>query len=123
MNFITFSFVFLLAESVNGQSCVEETLDCDEPVPTVFRLADAFCECNDPAHAGALKYVNGSVYVCLGNEWKTVQLKGTYGTQDNPGTSCKDILDNAMQQLSDGIFWIRLRGKTAAFCRIEVSLK
>lgn len=117
----TLSFLFFLAASVYSQSCVDETLDCSEPVPTVFKLADASCPCNNPTHAGALKYVDGKVYVCSGSKWKTVQFNGAYGTENNPGSSCKDIQDNAGQQLSDGIFWIRLRGtcyKGRALCRV-----
>ena len=34
-----------------------------------------------------------------------------YGTENNPGYSCKDILDNTAQQLSDGVYWISLSGK------------
>ena len=34
-----------------------------------------------------------------------------YGMEDNPGYSCKDILDNSADQLNDGVYWIRLQGK------------
>ena len=34
-----------------------------------------------------------------------------YGMENDPGYSCKDIQDNAGQQLSDGVYWIRLQGK------------
>ena len=101
-----------LAASVCGQNCVEETLDCNDPAPSIYKLGDASCACNRAEHAGALKYDNGKVSVCLGSEWKTVQFEENhaYGTENNPGYSCKDILDKAGQQLSNGVFWIRLRG-------------
>ena len=104
------SFAFLAA-IVCGQACIEETLDCNDPVPTIYKLGDASCPCNSAAHAGALKFSNDKIYVCLGNEWKTVQFKENYGTENNPGSSCKDILDKAGQQLNDGVFWIRLPGQ------------
>ena len=106
-----FVFVTLI---VSGQICVEETLDCRDPVSTVFKLGNASCACNNSAHAGALKYFKGEVYVCLGSEWKIIHLQETtdyaHGTPENPGSSCKDIHDKAGQQLSDGVFWIRLLG-------------
>ncbi len=111
------SVAFLVAR-VSGQACIEETLDCNEPVPTIFKLGDQSCACNSAAHAGALKYANGKIYVCLGSKWKIVLLGDEYGTESNPGLSCKDILDKAGQQLSNGVFWIRLRGKSVCckFC-------
>ena len=106
------SIAFLVAD-VRGQAdCVETTLDCNDPVPTIFKLGDGSCACSDAAHAGALKYSNGKVYLCVGTEWKTFQLQGEYGTEStNPGVSCKDILNKAGKQLSNGVFWIRLEGK------------
>ncbi|KAL9952123.1 hypothetical protein ACROYT_G039332 [Oculina patagonica] len=95
--------------------CVEETLDCNEPVPTIFKLGDQSCACNSAAHAGALKYTNGKIYVCLGSKWKTVVLEDEYGTKDHPGLSCKDILNKAGQQLSNGVFWIHLQGSQDSF--------
>ena len=110
----------LLAASVRGQNCVDETLDCNQPVPTIYKLGDASCACDRAEHAGALKYANGKVYVCLGSEWKSLQFQESYvyGTENNPGYSCKDILDKAGQQLSDGVFWIHLRGKGCLFALI-----
>ena len=93
---------------------MEETLSCDVPVPTIYKLGDQNCSCISPAHAGAFKYVNGKVQVCLGSEWKTIQFQenGEYGTEKNPGLSCKDIKDKASgKQLNNGVFWIRLQGK------------
>ena len=101
-----------LAASVCAQNCVEETLDCNGPVTSIYKLGDASCACNRAEHAGALKYDNVKVSVCLGSDWKTVQFEENhaYGTEINPGYSCKDILDKAEQPLSNGVFWIRLRG-------------
>lgn len=105
------SIVFLVAR-VRGQVCVEETYNCDDEVPTIFKLGDAACPCNNAAHAGALKYVNGKVYLCVGTEWKTFLLENDYGMKStNPGTSCKDILNRAGNQLKNGVYWIRLGGK------------
>ena len=109
------STAFLVAQ-LRGQLCVEETLNCDDPVPTIFKLGDASCLCNDAAHAGALKYANGKVQLCVGTEWKTFRFEGDYGTEStNPGTSCKDILNRAGKQLSNGVYWIRV-GEGKAIC-------
>lgn len=109
--FVRFLSVVFLAAQVSGQ-CVEETLDCNEPVPTIYKLGDQACACNSASHAGALKFVSGKVYVCLGSEWKSFRLEGgIYGTETNPGYSCKDILNKAGKQLSNGVFWIHLKGK------------
>ena len=118
MNYLLgfFLFAFLVART-HALVCVEETLDCDQPVPTIFKLGDASCPCNKTDHAGAIKYANGKVHVCLGTEWKTVQFESSppYGTRNNPAYSCKDILDNAElgQQHTDGVYWIRLRGTSS----------
>ena len=115
MNYLLgfFLYAFLVAR-MRAQSCVQETLDCNQPVPTIFKLGDASCPCNKADHAGAIKYANGKVHVCLGTEWKAVQFDESlpYGTRNNPAYSCKDILDNAGpgQQRTDGVYWIRLKG-------------
>ena len=66
--------VAVLVAGVSGQICVDETLDCNQPVPTIFKLGDQSCPCNSAAHAGALKYAYGKVHVCLGTTWKTIQF-------------------------------------------------
>ncbi len=107
------SVAFLVAR-VSGQTvqvCVEETLDCSASVSTIFMVRDQSCACNSAAHAGVLKYANGTLYICMGSKWKAVRLIGDYGTEFNPGLSCKDILNKAGQQLSNGVFWIHLQGK------------
>ncbi|XP_029202587.2 uncharacterized protein LOC114966768 [Acropora millepora] len=120
MNYLLgfFLFAFLVART-HAQVYGEETLHCDKPVPTIFKLGDASCPCNKTDHAGAIKYANGKVHVCLGTEWKTLPFESNspYGTRNNPAYSCKDILDNAEpgQQHTDGVYWIRLRGRPAAF--------
>lgn len=103
------SVAFFVAR-VSSQNCVPETLNCNQPVPTIYKLGDQSCECNSAAHAGALKYANGRVYVCVGNEWKVLGFED-YGAENNPGLSCKDILTKSGKQLSNGIFWIHLLGK------------
>ena len=113
MNYLLgfFLFAFLVART--------HAQVCDQPVPTIFKLGDASCPCNKTDHAGAIKYANGKVHVCLGTEWKTVQFENSssspYGTENNPAYSCKDILDNAGpgQQHTDGVYWIRLRGTSS----------
>ena len=111
------SFLIFFAASVSGQSCLDEGIDCDaDSVPSVFKLGDLSCPCNKASQAGALKLVNEKVYICVGSEWKLVQLQGNYvyGTApDNPGYSCKEILLVAGQErrnVSNGVYWIRLRG-------------
>ena len=110
--------LFILAASVSGQVCIEANLYCNnEFVPHIFKLGSASCACDKASHAGAVKYVNGKVYVCLGSEWRPIQYEQVvvYGTENNPGYSCKDILDKAGQQISNGVYWIRLRGKIVVF--------
>ncbi|XP_067032810.1 uncharacterized protein [Acropora muricata] len=113
MNYLLgfFLFAFLVART-HAQAC-------DQPVPTILKLRDVSCPCNKADHAGAIKYANGKVHVCLGTEWKTLPFESNspYGTENNPAYSCKDILDNAEpgQQHTDGVYWIRLRGGLAAF--------
>ena len=105
------SIVFLVA-GVRGEECVDETLNCNDTVPTIFKLGNASYPCNDAAHAGALKYTNGKVYLCVGTKWKTFLLEDDYGMDSsNPGTSCKDILTTSGKLLSNGVYWIRLAGK------------
>ena len=84
--FVRILSVAILVARVSGQICVEETLNCNDPVPTIFKLGDQSCACNNAAHAGALKYSNGNVYICLGSKWKAVQLIDTY-------TACRMTLD------------------------------
>ena len=110
--FVRILTIAFLVAGVRGQLCVEETLNCNDPVPTIFKLGDQSCQCNDAAHAGALKYANGKVYLCVGTEWKTFRLEGEFGTEStNPGISCEQILNRAGKQLSNGVFWIRIEGK------------
>ena len=113
----SFALVVLVAV-VCGQYCVEETLDCSKDVPLVLKLGKDSCACNREEHAGALKYANNSLYVCLGDKWSAIRLKKLYpyGTENNPGLSCKDIRDkSAEKHLSDGVYWLRNRGKIV-FC-------
>ena len=110
---LTLSLLFL-TENVKSQGCVEEALDCNKNVPTVFKVSDASCPCNDVSHSGALKFSGDELYICSGTEWKIVQLSketgGTYGTKTNPGASCKDILAKAPneEKPKNGIYWIRI---------------
>ena len=89
---------------------MDETLNCNQPVPTIYKLGDQSCDCDSPDHAGALKYAHGTVYLCVGNEWKVIGFEA-YGAEYNPGLSCKDILTKAGRQLSNGVYWIHLQGK------------
>ena len=105
-------FLAALAAVVSGQLCVPETLDCNEVLPTIYKMGDGSCACDSKAHVGALKYSNGKLFVCLNSEWIALRLTGIqeYGTEFNPGTSCKDILEKAdRKDLSDGVYWIGIR--------------
>ncbi|KAL9952121.1 hypothetical protein ACROYT_G039330 [Oculina patagonica] len=113
---VSVAFLVVRVMRVSSQNCVDVSYNCnDNPVPTIFKLGDQSCACNSATHAGALKYANGIMYICLGNKWKTVLLEDDYGTQRNPGYSCKDILNKTGQQLSNGVFWIHLQGSRDAF--------
>ncbi|KAK2567701.1 hypothetical protein P5673_008558 [Acropora cervicornis] len=99
--------------NANSQGCVEETLDCNKAVPTVFKLSDASCPCDDASHSGVLKFSDNEVHVCAGTEWNMVHLikevSGPYGSEGNPGQSCDDIYDELVKGSTpeDGIYWLR----------------
>ena len=101
-------FVFL-TKFVRSQICVEETLDCSDPVSSIFKIGKDSCACDNDRHAGALKFVDGQLMVCLGNRWVKAQLKkvDAYGTEFNPGKSCKDIKEKLNGSPADGIYWIK----------------
>ena len=67
------------------------------------------CTCK-PKTAGLLKFADGKLVVCDGSEWKTLQMETAVGSRENPGYSCKDILDND-DKAADGVYWITLTGK------------
>ena len=105
-------FLAALAFVVSGQLCVPETLDCNEVLPTIYKMGDGSCACDSKAHDGALKYSNGKLFLCLKSEWKALRMTGVqeYGTEFNPGSSCKDIFGKADgKHLSDGVYWIGIR--------------
>ena len=99
-------------KSVSSRKCVEEILYCGDPVSGIFKIGNFSC-CYNAEHAGALKFLSGKLYICLGNKWATFEFEKLfdYGTEFNSGYSCKDIQGRAQKRLSDGIYWIRLRGK------------
>ncbi|XP_029197181.2 uncharacterized protein LOC114962382 isoform X4 [Acropora millepora] len=108
-------FVFS-TKSVSSRKCVEEILYCGDPVSGIFKIGNFPC-CYKAEHAGALKFLSGKLYICLGNKWATFEFEKLFvhGTEFNPGFSCKDIQDRAGKRLSDGIYWIRLRGGQTVF--------
>ena len=91
-----------------------------------------------PKRAGQLKFTDGRLFVCTGNEWKALQyvnessttstpnvsyrskapnvpyrskapnVRVPYGSKAKPGFSCKDIKTKNGKQ--NGIYWIRLSG-------------
>ena len=115
------SALAVLVAVVCGQYCVEETLDCSKDVPLILKLGNDSCACDREEHAGAFKYANNTLHVCLGNRWSAIRSKRlySYGTKNNPGFSCKDIRDkSAEKQLSDGVYWLHNEGKIGktVFC-------
>ena len=112
MMFLLAITVFVFStKSVSSRKCVEEILYCGDPVSGIFKIGNFPC-CYKAEHAGALKFLSGKLYICLGDKWATFEFEKLfdYGTEFNPGYSCKDIQDRAGKPLSDGIYWIRLRG-------------
>ncbi|XP_015763561.1 PREDICTED: uncharacterized protein LOC107342573 [Acropora digitifera] len=105
--------VTLLTEVVCGQFCTKETLDCSKAVPAITKLGSHSCACDDEMHSGALKFDRGNLYVCLEKQWEPVKLishaQTDYGFhQENPGTSCNDILAKADgKTLKNGVYWIK----------------
>lgn len=111
MFLLTLTIFVFSSKSVSSRKCVEETLYCGDPVSGIFKIGNSSC-CDNSEYAGALKFLSGKLYVCLGNKWATFEFEKLfdYGTEFNSGYSCKDIKDKTGKQLSDGIYWIRLRG-------------
>ena len=73
--------------------------DCDQGVN---------CDC--PADLkGHLKIYRGKIFVCTGSRWS---LYGDYGEESHPGSSCKDIKDRKGEESANGIYWIKLKGRT-----------
>ena len=73
--------------------------DCDQGVN---------CDC--PADLkGQLKIYRGKIFVCTGSRWS---LYGNYGDKSHPGSSCKDIKDRKGEESANGIYWIKLKGRT-----------
>ncbi|XP_067028933.1 uncharacterized protein [Acropora muricata] len=110
-------FVFL-TKFVSGLVCVDETLDCKDPVSSIFKIGKDSCACDSHKHAGALKFVDGQLVVCLGNRWAKAQWKAkvdAYGTEFKPGLSCKNIKEELKGSPEDGIYWIRLPSADKGF--------
>ena len=51
----------------------------------------------------------GKIFVCTGSRWN---LHGEYGDESHPGFSCKDIKDRKGEESANGIYWIKLKGRT-----------
>ncbi|KAK2567346.1 hypothetical protein P5673_008142 [Acropora cervicornis] len=118
MMFLLAITVFVFStKSVSSRKCVEEILYCGDPVSGIFKIGNFPC-CYKAEHAGALKFLSGKLYICLGDKWATFEFEKLfdYGTEFNPGYSCKDIQDRAGKPLSDGIYWIRLRESVEVAC-------
>ena len=118
-------FVFL-TEFVTGQICVEETLDCTDPVSSIFKIGKDSCACDNDKHAGALKFIDGKLMVCLGNRWAEAESElnpkvDTYGTEFNPGESCKDIKNKLSGSPADGVYWIKLPSGKGNFSAWQLS--
>lgn len=109
-------FVFL-TKFVSGLVCVDETLDCRDPVSSIFKIGKDSCACDSDKHAGALKFVDGQLMVCSSKGWRKAQWKtdDAYGTEFNPGKSCKDIKQKLMGSPADGIYWIKIPSADKGF--------
>ena len=64
--------------------------------------SDQGVNCDCPAHLkGQLKIYGG--------KWS---LYRDYGDESHPGSSCKDIKDRKGEDSANGIYWIKLKGRT-----------
>ena len=71
-----------------------------------------------PKSEGLLRMSSGKLVVCDGSGWKTLQFAIPLGSSsDNPGYSCKHILDND-KEAADGVYWITLTCKFVTFCAL-----
>ncbi|XP_078352105.1 uncharacterized protein LOC144636779 isoform X2 [Oculina patagonica] len=71
------------------------------------------CDCTSKT-AGELKQGGGKLFFCDGNDWKALQFETPLGSRNNPGYSCKDLLDIG-GQTADGVYWITLTDRREAF--------
>jgi hypothetical protein len=81
------------------------------------RLIDDTTGCA-PGTAGSLRWHGGAVQVCDGSGW-TGALGGAPGTANNPGTSCKDILDRGGSHGSD-VYWVKPTGRSPMQVRCDM---
>ena len=84
---------------------------CKRPkkIRSVF-LKPQSCDC-DSKTSGLLKYEDGQVLFCNGNDWKS--LMTPVGSMENPGFSCKDIKARSPTEPTNGVYWV-ITGKTLA---------
>ncbi|XP_068726004.1 uncharacterized protein [Montipora capricornis] len=77
---------------------------CKRPkkIRSVF-LKPQSCDC-DSKTSGLLKYEDGQVLFCNGNDWKS--LMTSVGSMENPGSSCKDIKERSPTEPTNGVYWI-----------------
>ena len=104
--FILFASVLLILVEAQRRN---RRRKCDSR-GSVVKLATYDCDCTSGT-AGTLNYRDGKVLVCDGNDWTTLSSEGgDYGSEDAPGKSCKDILENSQKSLDNGIYYISLAG-------------
>ena len=104
--FILFASVLLILVEAQRRNTRRK---CDKR-GSVVKLATHACDCTSGT-AGTLNYRDGKVLVCDGNDWTTSSSDGgDYGSEDAPGKSCKDILDNSEEPLNNGIYYVSFAG-------------
>ncbi len=67
------------------------------------QIGDDLADCV-PAKSGAIRWHNGAIEVCDGNNWRTI-FSGLLGSESNPAISCKEILDVGDSR-GDGAYWL-----------------
>lgn len=68
------------------------------------QVGDAGSSCTSPADDGLMRFVDNSLYVCAGNEWREL-TNPELGSEANPATSCAGLLAER-PGASSGAYWI-----------------
>ncbi|XP_048585752.1 uncharacterized protein LOC116609941 isoform X1 [Nematostella vectensis] len=108
-----YSFLAVLCLIAGGYARVLDEQYChnQETYFTIYQVPNHGCKCTAKV-AGALRYKDGNLQVCNGNEYVNVGgnagREAPVGTETNPGKSCRDILTKRKDAKS-GMYFIKPR--------------
>ncbi|EDO30029.1 predicted protein [Nematostella vectensis] len=99
-----YSFLAVLCLIAGGYARVLDEQYChnQETYFTIYQVPNHGCKCTAKV-AGALRYKDGNLQVCNGNEYVNVGgnagREAPVGTETNPGKSCRDILTKRKKKI------------------------